>query len=175
MASLCRARINNGGDSNYHIFLNSVRGISKIISMANLTPEDVRIVCSKSDSTAKRNQSILPVGFTIATTSDPVQPINFYTSTCFEGQDIYDENGRTFIVSDGFTNHTKVDISTSLIQICGRIRNSRYKGQVTQIYDTSRYRNVSLDEFTASIEKDIAEAERDVALLGQVSERMKKK
>lgn len=172
MASLCRARINNGGDTNYHIFLNSVKGISRIIRLANLVPDDVRVVCSKSNG--KKNESILPAGFTIASTTDPVKPINFYTSTCFEGQDIYDKNGRTFIVSDGFTDHTKIDISTSFIQICGRIRDSQYKGQVTQVYAISRYKDVSLEEFAASVKKDIVDAEHDVALLGQLSERRRK-
>lgn len=95
-------------------------------------------------------------------------------STCFEGQDIYDEDGRTFIVSDGFTNPTKIDISTSLIQICGRIRDTRYKNHIAHIFATSRYKDISLDEFKASIEKDIETAEHDVALLSQTSERAKK-
>lgn len=175
MASYCHARISNGGDSNYHIFLNSVTGISRIIRLADLSPSDVRIVCSNSESSGRRNQNKLPAGFTISSTIDPVKPINFYTSTCFEGQDIYDEDGRSFIVSDGFTDHTKIDITTSLIQICGRIRDSRYKGHITQLYSTSRYKDVPLDEFAASLERDIADAEKDVALLMQVSEKRKSK
>jgi len=175
MASLCRARIKNGGETNNHIFLNSVRGISKIIRLADLSQSDVRIVCSKSENTERRNRSILPEGFDIETTTDPVKPINFYTSTCFEGQDIYDKNGCSYIVSDGFTDHTKIDISTSLIQICGRIRDTRYKNHITHIFATSRYKDVTLDEFKASIEKELAVAERDVALMSQLSERTKKK
>ena len=31
MASACRDRIMNGGDTNYHIFLNSIEDINKII------------------------------------------------------------------------------------------------------------------------------------------------
>ena len=173
MASLCKARSTNGGESNYHIFLNSVKGITKIIRLANLSPSEVRVVCSHEERSARRNQSILPVGFTIATTSDPVKPINFYTSTCFEGQDIYDENGRTFIVSDGIANHTKIDISTSLIQICGRIRDSHYKNQVTQIYASSHYKNVSLAEFEDTLTRNIKEAEQNAAALDGLSERMK--
>lgn len=172
---MCRARINNGGETNYHIFLNSVKGIARIIRLSDITPSDVRIICSKSENAERRNQSILPEGFKIASTTDPVKPINFYTSTCFEGQDILDKNGRSFIVSDGYTNHTKIDISTSLIQICGRIRDSQYKGHITQYYATSRYKDVSPEEFAAKLEKDIAEAEQDVALLSQVSEARKKR
>ena len=175
MAKLCRARSTNGGESNYHIFLNSVKGITKIIQLANLSPSEVRVVCSNGEGTARRNKLILPAGFTIASTTDPVKPINFYTSTCFEGQDIYDKNGRTFIVSDSIANYTKIDISTSLIQICGRIRDSQYKNQVTQIYASSHYKNVSLAEFEDTIHRNIKEAEQNAAALDGLSERMKSK
>lgn len=143
--------------------------------MANLSPADARVVCSNSENSGRRNQNILPAGFTISCTTDPVKPINFYTSTCFEGQDIYDENGCSFIVSDGFTNHTKVDISTSLIQICGRIRDSRYKGHITQYYATSKYRNVTLEEFSAAIDKNVKEAEQVAAAMNSFAERYKNK
>lgn len=172
---MCNARIKNGGDSNFHIFLNSVRGISKIIRQASLVPTDVRVICSKSENAEKRNQYILPEGFTIATATDPVKPINFYTSTCFEGQDIYDKNGRSFIVNDGFTQHTKIDISTSLIQICGRIRDSQYKGHITQYYATSKYKDVTLEEFSAAIDKNIMEAEQVAQAMNGFSERYKSK
>lgn len=172
MAKLCRARSTNGGESNYHIILNSVKGITKIIQLANLSPSEVRVVCSNGEGSARRNKLILPAGFTIATTTDPVKPINFYTSTCFEGQDIYDKNGRTFIVSDSIANYTKIDISTSLIQICGRIRDSQYKNQVTQIYASSHYKNVSLAEFEDTIHRNIKEAEQNAAALDGLSERM---
>ena len=73
--------------------------------------------------------------------------INFYTSTCFEGCDIYDPDGMTYIVSDGRRANTLVDISTLFTQICGRIRNSRYQDRVTHIFSTTRYsQDVSLNE-----------------------------
>ena len=31
MARLCKSRVRKGGEDNYHVFLNSVEGISKII------------------------------------------------------------------------------------------------------------------------------------------------
>ena len=83
MARLCKSRMKNGGDDNYHIFLNSVEGISKIIRRANLFPTECRIVCSQSADSLKENLSKLPDGFEIQTTLDPVKTFNFYTSTCF--------------------------------------------------------------------------------------------
>lgn len=116
-----------------------------------MRPEQVRIICSNNANPGrgkKSNQKKLGDNFKIATTTDHVKQINFYTSTCFEGADIYDENGRTYIVSDKCKSHTLLDISTLIIQICGRIRNSKYKTEVHHIYSETRYRNfVSLDEF----------------------------
>lgn len=158
MARLCKARASKGGDDNYHIFINSVEGISKICRLANLSTEECRIVCSNSEGSRDRNQKKLGI-YTIATNQDPVKTFNFYTSTCFEGQDIFDENGRTFIVSEPHKDHTKMDVMTSLLQICGRVRDSKYKTQINQFYATSDYKNVSLEEFKKSIEENLTEAE----------------
>ena len=156
MARICKCRVKHGGDENYHIFLNSVQGISKIIRLAGLVPEDCRIVCSVSEDSARQNQEKLPPGFSIGSTIEPVRLFNFYTSTCFEGQDIFDENGRTFIVSEKYKDQTKMDIQTSLLQICGRIRDSRYRTEITQFYSFSKYKDVSREEFEAEINREVA-------------------
>ncbi|MBO7506903.1 MAG: hypothetical protein J6T67_05925 [Paludibacteraceae bacterium] len=160
MARQCKARVKFGGTDHFHIFLNSVRGISKIIGYAGLQPEDCRIVCSQSSEDAQlRNQRTLPRGFSIGSTIDPVRLFNFYTSTCFEGCDILDEDGRIFIVSEKYKDHTMLDIQTSLLQICGRIRNSKYKLEITQLYGTSVYKDVTLEEFMANLNAEVAAAE----------------
>lgn len=169
MARLCKSRVKNGGADNYHIFLNSVEGISKIIRRANLFPVDCRIVCSQSADSLKDNLEKLPDGFVIQTTLDPVKTFNFYTSTCFEGQDIFDKCGRTFIVSEKHKDHTKVDVRTTLPQICGRIRDSRYKNEVTQIFSASAYKDVTLEEYKESIRMQVEKAEHDAELLNKLS------
>ena len=169
MARLCKSRVKNGGDDNYHIFLNSVEGISKIIRRANLFPTECRIVCSQSADSLKENLAKLPDGFEIQTTLDPVKTFNFYTSTCFEGQDIFDKYGRTFIVSEKHKDHTKVDVMTTLPQICGRIRDSRYKNEVTQIFSVSTYKDVTLEEYKESIRIQVEKAEHDAELLNKLS------
>ena len=176
MARICKGRVKHGGDENFHIFLNSVQGISRIIRLAGLVPEDCRIICSQSENTARQNREKLPPGFSIGSTTEPVRLFNFYTSTCFEGQDIYDENGRTFIVSEKYKDHTKMDIQTSLLQICGRIRDSRYKTEITQLYSFSKYKCVSREEFEAEINRDVAIAEQNAQaydrLVGAERERL---
>lgn len=176
MANLCRHRMKNESASNYHIFLNSVEGIAKIIDTAGLKQEDVRIICSNSEESSRRNQSKLPQGFSIGNTSEPVKPINFYTSTCFEGQDIYDENGRIFIVSEAYKKHTMVDISTSFIQICGRIRDSRYKGEIVHFYATSHYKDCpTVEEFENQIEDKIKESEEFAKDINGMSAKSRRK
>ena len=95
-AEMCRNKIIDGVGSNYHMFMNSVRGIVEIIQLASLRPEDCRIICAKNSI----NKTKLKAGFEIASTTDPVKRINFYTSTCFEGCDLKDTEGRIFIICD---------------------------------------------------------------------------
>lgn len=176
MAALCRQLLDNQQEDmkqcNYHIFLNSVADISRIIKKASLAEADVRIVCSQSGLSKRRNEAKLE-GFPIATTADPVKRINLYTSTAFEGQDIFDEHGIAFVVSDSHKEHTLVDISTELIQIAGRIRDSKWKNQIVQFYNTKPYPAVSADEFEQAMRRQMAEAEHDATRLNQLSDSCK--
>lgn len=163
MAGICLNRIAKGGDCNYHIFLNSVEDIASIIRTAKLTPDNARVICSRSEETFKKNLAKLPTGFAISEALDPVKPINFYTSTCFEGQDIMDVNGQTFIVSNAGKEYTLMDISTSFIQICGRIRNSVYRDEIVHLYSTSRYQSdITLEEFEQSTYRALQDAQEYV-------------
>lgn len=156
---------------NLHIFVNSVEFIAKVIRLLKLTPEAVKIVCSTSGDARAENEKKLGKDYPIGQPSDPVKRINFYTSTCFEGCDLYDENGVTFIVSDGKKAHTLLDISTLFTQICGRIRNSKYKTQIVHVYSTTKYSDqVNLAEFIASTEKTWSEAESYAAEINALSE-----
>ncbi len=155
----CRKVLDNDLPHNLHIFVNSVEFIAKVIDLAKLTPEQVKAVCSTSGDNGENNQRKLGKNYPISQPSDPVKKINFYTSTCFEGCDIYDEHGVTFIVSDGNKSNTLLDISTLFTQICGRIRDSKYKGEIIHVYSTTKYsREVTLDEFVASTKQVLADA-----------------
>ena len=142
---------------NLHFFVNSVEFIAEVIRKAKLTPEQVKVVCSKNTNLGrgkKTNQAKLGNDYLIQEAIDPCRKINFYTSTCFEGCDIFDEDGRIYIVSDKNISHTLLDISTLATQICGRIRNSRYSSEVHHIFSETRYEeNVTLEEFTAITRK----------------------
>jgi len=159
MVGVCRNKIAAGGDCNYHIFLNSIDDISTIIRTAKLTPENTRVICSQNEDNLRKNLDKLPNGFTISKALDDLKPISFYTSTCFEGQDIIDKNGRSFIVSNAKKDYTLMDISTTFIQICGRIRESKYNEEIVHFYDTSPYTDVSLEEFEQATYTTLKEAE----------------
>lgn len=144
MAHLCRQVIEQNRVGNLHFFVNSVEFIGKAIKKAGLTPQQVKIICADSIENARKLR-----GLQIEMPSDPVKKVNFYTSTAFEGCDIYDEQGRIYIVSDATKAHTLVDISTLFVQICGRIRNSIYNSDITHIFSTTRYsEDLTLEEYT---------------------------
>lgn len=155
-AAICRATLNK--EHNAHIFCNSVDFINKVTKSLNLRKEDVRIVCSKSN---EKNASKLS-GYKIESTLDSVKKINFYTSTCFEGCDIFDPNGKIYVMCDGSKAHTLVDISTTLGQIGGRIRDIK-DNSIDLIYKQSRYVNVTKEQFEIATQSNIKKAEELLA------------
>lgn len=161
IAGICKNRIKKSNGENYHIFLNSTSDIAIIIQAAGLTEENTRVICSQNEDSLKVNLYKLG-GFPISKTHDGIKAINFYTSTCFEGQDIYDDNGRTFIVSNPSKEHTLMDISTTFIQVCGRIRNSNFNREIIHFYSTNRYINdVSIEDYEKSTRLFMADAQSE--------------
>lgn len=151
---IIKQRLNNEIFGNLHFFVNSVSAISKILKALNIPAEDVNVVCANKPE----NQYKLGSKYVITNNIMNPKAINFYTSTAFEGVDIYDKDGKTFIVSDGKISHTLTDISTLFIQICGRIRDSRYNGEVTHVYSTSYRYNAgqrSLQDYIEFTERQI--------------------
>jgi hypothetical protein len=162
---------------NLHFFVNSVSFIAEAIKQSGLKPSLVKVVCSNDKHLGKgnkSNQSKLGDDYLIEESLDPAKKINFYTSTCFEGCDIYDENGRTIIVSDRSKRQTLVDISTLGIQICGRIRNSKYNREVQHIFTESRYIDVTLEEFIESTNKAMSVTEKWVNSVNSQDEEIRK-
>ena len=147
----------------WHIFLNSVKTIKDFISKLETT--DYRIICSDK---AKKGYK----GLNYASTKDPVKRYNFYTSCSFEGCDLYSKNGRSVIVCDTNIATTILDISTLIRQICGRLRDSIYKDQVTLILNTNnhRYANVPKYIFEQELSKNIQCGKRTEEQFNDASE-----
>lgn len=164
---------------NLHFFVNSVEFIGDAIKKTGLKREEVRVVCSKNEKQGKgnkSNQKKLGDNYLIEDTTTQAKKINFYTSTSFEGCDIYDENGKTYIVSDRSKSHTLLDISTLIIQICGRIRNSHYKTKIGHIFTETRYNKyVSYEEFKESTQHQLAETKDWLDSINRMDDKNRKK
>ena len=175
---LCIKHLNNQLESNLHIFVNSVKFISKVIrniKKAGYEPlEQIRIVCADNI----RNKEVLnrEIGdkYEISSINTKVVKINFYTATSFEGCDIFDSNGKSYVISDGNKEHTKIDILTILPQIIGRIRNSTTKDLVNLWFSSNRfYSHVTEEQFEVTVKKELERANAVVKDFQIVSEKTK--
>ncbi len=153
---------------NAHIFINSVDTIKALINHSKLTNENCRGIWSK------HNKTDMPIERNCI--NDDVKKINFYTSACFEGTDVKDEDGKIFIVSDGTKAHSTLDITTSFKQIAGRIRDSKYKDTIHHIYSSTRYENYSTyEDYQKYANELILEDIKEVEDLNNLNDKTKKK
>lgn len=145
VCELVKKHLTGSLEGNAYFFVNSLKFISQVFDCFDNLQKDARVIYSINNTKGYE--------FDRGSVSDDPKKINFLTSTTFEGCDIYDENGVTYIVSDSNKQHSLLDISTSVQQIVGRIRNSKYKGNIAHIYNYNRYSNLTPDEFAAKQEE----------------------
>lgn len=126
-------KIGSNTTNELFIFVNSVIAIRDIIDNTNLTPNEVKVICSDTEP----NREILNE-FAIDKPTGDNKPINFLTSKVFSGCDIHSNSGLSIVVSNVRRRHTLVDIATDLYQIAGRIRNinNPFKSTIIHIYNT---------------------------------------
>ena len=137
-------------------FINSVTDIAVILKHCNLSNDEVKIVCSKTDE----NQAKLS-GYTISNSRDANKKFTFITSKSFEGADYFSETGLCFVVSNSRNKNTLLDISTDIYQIAGRIRTETnpFKNTLVHIYNTKGARKfnlyISYDEYKQVIQNQV--------------------
>lgn len=145
LLSLCLSHYRGEISGNIYIFYNSVTGIVRLckdlVSKYGLTSTDIKIICADTEDNFKKLKTI-GKGFKPKAVIEEYEKhvyykINFVTSTSFEGQDFLDPDGVTYIVSNGKLEHTKLDISTQVSQIAGRLRVSKYKNIVNMLWTSS--------------------------------------
>ena len=141
------------------IFLNSVTSIEQIARTINLDPNMVKISCAVT----QRNRLILGKYHIEAASSEiaPNKKINFFTSKGFQGCNMFTNNGLIIVGSDGNRDNTLIDISTTLEQIAGRLRDNEqyhniFRKYIIHLYSTNNH--VLTDE---EFEKIIKEKEDD--------------
>ena len=153
--------------ANAHFFINSVKSIcvivQKLINNGSIAPDKVNIICAKS----KRNESMisnkLGSSYKISSINSKAKKINFYTSTAFEGCDISDVNGQTYIIVDGSKDYTKIDISSTLSQIAGRIRDTIYPNAIELHYTGNIFfSGITEKEFSDTVKENLKNAQLDI-------------
>jgi len=152
---------------NLHVFINSVKDIVEIMrkvkgAKINKLFDKINIVCANNDSNQDFIHNKLGLAYNIASVGD-VKRVNFYTSTAFEGSDIFDKSARIYIAVTGTKTHTKINILTTLPQIIGRIRDIENNNYVKLIYspDNKEY-DMSEQEYRDEIKANIKKAEKVV-------------
>ena len=152
VCAMINQHLDNKGTDNLYFFVNSVDFINKVVEICNLDNNNSRMICSQSNS-GKRKLKLA-----ISDTSSEPKKINFITSTAFEGCDLYDKIGRIIIVSDRSKVNTLLDISTSIPQIAGRIRNTKHKDSIIHLYSQTRYTDVTVEQHESICKREIAKA-----------------
>ncbi|MHC1776247.1 MAG: hypothetical protein AB9834_12650 [Lentimicrobium sp.] len=133
---------------------------------------NTRIICANQQRNIDLLAAKIP-GYKREENTTTAKKINFYTSTSFEGSDIFDTEGVSYVVTDGSLDHTKINILTTLPQIAGRIRDSRYKNQLTLIYTPNVYYSYTTEEeFKQAVLKALEERKEvveDFAKAGKIT------
>ncbi len=129
--------LKNEIEGNAYIFINSLDTIDKVIKECDLNESNTRVIYSR------HSERVLSNGIKRSKSSDIPKRINFLTSSAFEGCDIYDPEGRTIIVTDGARTHTLLDIEMQIVQIIGRIRDTKYTDEIYHIF-SKRYNTEEL-------------------------------
>ena len=156
--------LNGSIKENAHVFINSVNTITDIVStLKTLGYNDTNkysVVCA---SNKRNDDSLETIGLPISRANENVTKINFYTSTAFEGCDIYDADSINYLISDGSLDHSKIDITTTLPQIIGRVRDSKNMDKVKIMYTKNTYiTDLTEDEFEANVKYEIKKANKVV-------------
>ena len=151
-----------------YFFYNSVRGIASISKAISRSGIPFSVVCSRSTKTKEflRKYGITP--------SNPgtVSDVNFITSTAFEGCDWYDEDGVTYIVSDSRSFLTRYSLTTTIPQIAGRIRNSKYGDTITVIFNgDSPLRFDTIEKLESHIEECIITAKERIQIFNEYTKK----
>lgn len=147
---------NNEGEATkveeLYIFMNSVTSIKQVCDTLGLSDDDVKICCANRI----RNRKLIG-NYSVSLVTSPNKKINFFTSKCFQGCNLFTNNGLIIVVSDANRESMVTDLTSDLVQIAGRLReNSEYhncfRNFLIHIYSTKS--DILSDEEFEDIMKD---------------------
>ena len=152
------------------IFLNSVTTIKQVIDTLELEEDEVKICCAQR----QRNRLILG-RFKRESAIAPNKRINFFTKKSFQGCNLFSNNGLIIVASDVHRTQTLVDITTTMEQISGRLReNDEYhnifRNTMVHIYSTNQS-VLSQAEFDAEMKRKEDAAVRLLSLQEKADEK----
>lgn len=151
------------------VFLNSVTTIKQVIDTLELEEDEVKVCCAQR----QRNRLILG-RFKRESAIAPNKRINFFTKKSFQGCNLFSNNGLIIVASDIHRTQTLVDISTTMEQISGRLReNDEYHNifRYTMVHIYSTNNNVlSQAEFEAEMNRKEDAARRLLSLQEKADE-----
>lgn len=155
---ICKQHLLNEVDGNAYIFYNSVAEIVSVIQklkkMDDFNPDNVNVFCAENPHNDKKINLHLGKGYTNGSFDDN-KKVNFLSSANYESCDIYDPEGRTYIVVSSKRNSTALTNHILVPQICGRLRKSKYKTEAKMIvcgFDDDIYQK-DLDTFKETLLK----------------------
>ncbi|WP_028912342.1 DEAD/DEAH box helicase family protein [Prevotella sp. MA2016] len=151
------------------IFLNSVTTIKQVIDTLELEEDEVKVCCAQR----QRNRLILG-RFKRESAITPNKRINFFTKKSFQGCNLFSNNGLIIVASDVHRTQTLVDISTTMEQISGRLReNDEYhnifRNTMVHIFSTNNS-VLSQAEFKAEMNRKEDAAVRLLSLQKKADE-----
>lgn len=91
------------------IFLNSVTTIKQVVDTLELDKDEVKICCASK----QRNRQILGT-YPVESVISPNKRINFFTKKCFQGCNLFSNNGLIIVASDAYRTQTLVDVCTTM-------------------------------------------------------------
>ena len=152
------------------IFLNSVTTIKQVIDTLELEEDEVKVCCAQR----QRNRLILG-RFKRESAISPNKRINFFTKKSFQGCNLFSNNGLIIVASDVHRTQTLVDITTTMEQISGRLReNDEYhnifRNTMVHIYSTNNC-VLSQEEFDVEMNRKEDAATRLLSLQKKADEK----
>ena len=157
------------------LYVNSVNHIINIVKNNGLKPEQVNILCSKTDKNESRIRRRLGKKFNIGEIplkGEPNKMFTICTRTVYLGADFYSKCARTFIFSDSNSDCLAVDISEDLPQILGRQRDedNPWKNSANFYYKTTAdYRKMTQADFDEKIKKKSEKTAKKLAAYNEIT------
>lgn len=152
-----------------YFFYNSVAGICTLISkwQSSGLKGTFNVICANTSENVKKLRKVKQCLGSPNKKAD----FHFITATAFEGVDFFDPEGRTYIISDKSYVSTKYSIETTIPQIVGRIRDSRFSTQVTVVFNTHDDIDArSPREFAQFLEKREAQTQKALERYNRLKE-----